>query len=255
MPWGTSNGLRTWNSNCRRLPRKAPTPDFSGSPGRTLANRQSRGRATSGCGSRTTRRRRKSRSGWPGPTTRLHRSPLTSPPAKAASSAYPVPPALRSRRILRLQGDTQDFDNLLYLASESKESATVLYIGRDPSDDPSGHFYYLKRVFEEMPRRTLKVESRSPASSLGIEPGRRCPAHRAVGRNLGRKRRVSPAIRQGRRDRADHCHGSGHGADAFGSGRRPCPARGGLTLPGRRDAVGDRLRPSALRSVRGAAVQ
>ena len=97
--------------------------------------------------------------------------PAYVPPGE--SRVFRVPRAAGSAlgRILRLQGDTQDFDNLLYLASESKESATVLYIGRDLSDDPSGHFYYLKRVFEEMPRRTLKVESRSPASSLGIEPG------------------------------------------------------------------------------------
>ena len=42
----------------------------------------------------------------------------------------------RAKRMLRLQGDTQDFDNSLYVASESRQSATVLYVGRDASDDP-----------------------------------------------------------------------------------------------------------------------
>ena len=77
--------------------------------------------------------------------------------------------------MLRLQGDTQEFDNLLYLASESRESATVLYVGRDASDDPSGLSYYLKRVFEDMPRRTVKVESRAPSAALSTEPGQVVP--------------------------------------------------------------------------------
>ena len=158
--------------------------------------------------------------------------PAYVPPGESRVVRLPRPAGSAPRRMLRLQGDTQEFDNLLYLASESKESATVLYVGRDAADDPSGLSYYLKRVFEDMPRRTVKVESRAPAASLSIEPGLVVPLDRAVGRDLGRERRVSQAIREGRRDRTDRCHGAGQGADPLGSCGRPGPGRGGLALPG-----------------------
>ena len=122
-----------------------------------------------------TRRRSGSRSAWPGPTTRPRRFPPTFPRARAASSACPGPPAPARGGRLRLQGDTQEFDNVLYLAAEAKESAAVLYVGRDAPDDPAGLSYYLNRVFEDTPRRTVKVESRSPAAPLAIEPGRSVP--------------------------------------------------------------------------------
>jgi hypothetical protein len=87
--------------------------------------------------------------------------------------ARPVRP--EAGRVLRLQGDTQNFDNTLYLASETRESATVLYIGRDKPDDPAGLAYYLDRVFEDSPRRAVKVEVRSPTAPLVIASGRSVP--------------------------------------------------------------------------------
>ncbi len=76
---------------------------------------------------------------------------------------------------LRLSGDAQEFDNALYLAAHLREDATILYVGPDAPDDPDGLLYYLGRVFEATPRRGVKVEARSPAAPLTIEPGRAVP--------------------------------------------------------------------------------
>jgi hypothetical protein len=97
--------------------------------------------------------------------------PVYVPPGESRVVRVLRPADSAPRRMLRLQGDTQEFDNVLHLASESRETATVLYVGHDAADDPSGLSYYLKRVFEDMPRRTVKVESRSPAAVLSIRPG------------------------------------------------------------------------------------
>lgn len=101
--------------------------------------------------------------------------PAYVPPGESRVVRVPRPAGSASRRSLRLQGDTEDFDNVVYLASESKGSATVLYLGRDAPDDPAGQFYYLKRAFEELPLRSVKVESRSPANSLTVEPSLEVP--------------------------------------------------------------------------------
>jgi hypothetical protein len=97
--------------------------------------------------------------------------PAYVPPGESRVVRVPRAAGSAPGRTLRLQGDTQEFDNLLYLAAESKEPATVLYVGPDASDDPSGLCYFLKRVFEDMPRRAVKVESRSPATALVVGPG------------------------------------------------------------------------------------
>ena len=106
---------------------------------------------------------------------------------KAAPTSAYVPPGetrvVRVRRpfgvspghSLRLSGDAQEFDNTLYLAAELRDDATILYVGPDAPDDPDGLLYYLDRVFEETPRRSVKVEARSPAAPLTIEPGRPVP--------------------------------------------------------------------------------
>ena len=76
----------------------------------------------------------------------------------------PRPSGSAPRRSLRLQGDTDDFDNVLYLAADSRPPATVIYVGRDARDDPSGLAYYLQRALEAMPRRVVNLAERSPAA-------------------------------------------------------------------------------------------
>ncbi len=76
---------------------------------------------------------------------------------------------------LRLKGDTHGFDNTLYVAADTKSEATVLYVGNDAPDDAEGLLYYLARVFEDTPRRTVKVVSKKPTDPLTIDSPRLTP--------------------------------------------------------------------------------
>lgn len=64
-----------------------------------------------------------------------------------------APPARR----LRLTGDTFTFDNILYLASQPRDEAVVVYLGDDAADDPTGLRYFLERVYQDTPRRAVKL--------------------------------------------------------------------------------------------------
>ncbi len=66
---------------------------------------------------------------------------------------------------LRLTGDVHAFDNTLYFAPERKDEATVVYLGPDAADDPSGMLYYLQRVFEDSARRGVQIDPKP----LGVE--------------------------------------------------------------------------------------
>jgi hypothetical protein len=81
-------------------------------------------------------------------------------------------PKLPNRTTLRLKGDRFDFDNTLYFAAETKGEATVLYVGNDSLEDAEGLSYYLSRVFEDTPRRTVKVVSKKPTDPLTLETPR-----------------------------------------------------------------------------------
>ncbi len=116
-----------------------------------------------GSGSPTTRARAARRSSSPGSTPRgprsARRSTPTSRPARAGSSRSPECPASRPSAS---RGTPHGFDNTLYLAAEAKGEATVLYVGNDAPDDAEGLLYYLGRVFEDTPRRTVKVVAKKP---------------------------------------------------------------------------------------------
>lgn len=101
--------------------------------------------------------------------------PVYVPPGESRVVRVPLPTGAPSGRTLRLQGDAHGFDNDLYFAPEAKESAAVLYVGRDAPDDPSGLLYYLNRVFPNTPRRAVTVEARAPSDPLTFEPGRSVP--------------------------------------------------------------------------------
>ena len=173
--------------------------------------------------------------------------PAYVPPGESRVVRVPRPAGAAPRRSLRLQGDTQEFDNVLYLAAEARESAAVLYVGRDAPDDPAGLLYYLNRVFEDTPRRTVQVESRSPAAPLAIEPGRSVPLIVLAAETSARERRVPAAIRQRRRDRAGRRHGRGQGAEPLGPGGRPGRGHTWRTRPARATRC-SRRSPSTIRS-------
>jgi len=73
---------------------------------------------------------------------------------------------------LRLEGDGETFDNMLWLAADRKEEATVVYLGANAEDDTNGLLYYLERVFLPTPRRTIQVKPLASTAPLIWEPGR-----------------------------------------------------------------------------------
>jgi hypothetical protein len=84
-------------------------------------------------------------------------------------------PRVTAMTTLRLKGDAQPFDNTLYLAGEARAEATVLYVGTDAPDNAEGLLYYLGRVFEDTPRRSVKVATRKPGEPLNLGPPRTMP--------------------------------------------------------------------------------
>jgi hypothetical protein len=97
------------------------------------------------------------------------------PPGESRVVRVPRPSEPSARRSLRLKGDTYAFDNTLYFADERKEEATVLYVGKDGADDPAGLLYYLERVFQDTPRRSVRVVAMLPAATLNLESERTVP--------------------------------------------------------------------------------
>ena len=150
------------------------------------------GRRRSASGSRTTGTLAASRSSWPGSMRRGRRrptSPPTSPPARAASSACPDRRPAR-RAVAAASRATPTSSTTPSTSRRGPDEATVLYLGADAPDDPSGLLYYLDRVFEDTPVRTVKVVATAPTARLAIDPAAdRAPLDRAGGRDLGRERR------------------------------------------------------------------
>jgi hypothetical protein len=118
--------------------------------------------------------------------------PVYVPPGESRVVRVPPPADASPGRVLRLTGDTDGFDNTLYLATEPRDDATVFYVGSDVPDDPAGLLYYLNRVFEDTPRRTVHVEAKSPASALNFAGEKSLPlvvlAGEATPENVGRLR-------------------------------------------------------------------
>jgi hypothetical protein len=91
------------------------------------------------------------------------------PPGESRVVRVPRPQGAAPNRVLRLTGDAQAFDNTLYLVDEGKEEATVVYVGNDRPDDPAGLLYYLERVFQDTPRRSVRIRALAPSEPLAWE--------------------------------------------------------------------------------------
>jgi hypothetical protein len=91
------------------------------------------------------------------------------PPGESRVVRVPRPPASAPSRSLRLKGDAHGFDNTLYLADERAEESVVLYVGGDSADDPAGLLYYLERVYQDTPLRTVRVLPMWPSKPLELE--------------------------------------------------------------------------------------
>ncbi len=76
----------------------------------------------------------------------------------------------RKRVSLVLQGDDSAFDNTLAFADPIRDEANVVALTNDAADDPSGSLYYLMRVFQDDPKRGVKVNAIATSASLSLDP-------------------------------------------------------------------------------------
>jgi hypothetical protein len=88
------------------------------------------------------------------------------PPGESRVVRLARPQGGSRRWALQMKGDAQSFDNTIYLATEPRENATVIYLGMDAPDDPSGLLYYLERLIAGSPQRGLRIEHRAPNAAL-----------------------------------------------------------------------------------------
>lgn len=81
----------------------------------------------------------------------------------------PIAPGLAADRIL-LQGDDEDFDNLVYTKPPEAVRLDVLYIGNDEETNPKQGLYFLKRAFQETRHQTVLVTSCRPKELVPASP-------------------------------------------------------------------------------------
>jgi hypothetical protein len=119
--------------------------------------------------------------------------PVYVPPGESRVVRVPQPPGASVYLGLRLKGDVHGFDNRLFLAAEPRREETVLYIGADRADDPTGILYYLNRVYPETPRRIVRVQPVLPTSELVLATETSLPlvilAGDITSENVGRLRK------------------------------------------------------------------
>jgi hypothetical protein len=108
------------------------------------------------------------------------------PPGQSRIVAMPRPPGAQPHRLV-LQGDAHDFDNALYVAPQSRQELTVVYLGGDAADDPQGCRYYLERALLESPRRSIRLAAPPPDEPLAL-PGEAPPNLIVVAGNLEESR-------------------------------------------------------------------
>jgi hypothetical protein len=60
---------------------------------------------------------------------------------------------------IRLQGDDEEFDNLVFAAPPESVRLNIVYIGNDSETDPKKALYFLKRAFQETRHQTVRVDA------------------------------------------------------------------------------------------------
>ncbi|MDR3635672.1 MAG: BatA domain-containing protein [Isosphaeraceae bacterium] len=91
------------------------------------------------------------------------------PPGESRAVSVPRPADGTTQPTLRLEGDQEGFDNVLYTAAETRSDSTVLYVGRDQADDAAGLLYYLRRVFTDTARSSVRVEAVPPPALAQLD--------------------------------------------------------------------------------------
>lgn len=97
--------------------------------------------------------------------------PVYVPPGESRVVRVPRPAGTAPDLALRLDGDVHGFDNMLYLAADPRREETVVFVGMDRPDDPTGLLYYLDRVYPESARRSVKVRRVVPTDELSFQAG------------------------------------------------------------------------------------
>lgn len=87
------------------------------------------------------------------------------PPGQGRVVAAPMPAAASGATELTLFGDGEVFDNTIFHVASERSSATVLYFGPEPENDPQGGLYYLKRALEDGSGGVVKVVRGSQPTS------------------------------------------------------------------------------------------
>ncbi len=99
-------------------------------------------------------------SGFASPASELHL-----PPGANHSLSLAVPRDSAPDRIL-LRGDTETFDNTVFLVPSANLATRILFLGDDPGDDPKQPLYFLRRVFPGTNASGFMVTPRKAADAF-----------------------------------------------------------------------------------------
>jgi hypothetical protein len=81
-----------------------------------------------------------------------------------------APPSDNRSATLMLRGDHEPFDNTAHYASPQQEQLIVYYISSDPSEEPQGLLYYLRRAWIETAERRVTIEVVRPEETAAWSP-------------------------------------------------------------------------------------
>lgn len=108
------------------------------------------------------------RVGWSPQGTTFAGAPLEVhvPPGQSRIVTAPELPERGALHRLILQGDGQEFDNVLFAVPPRTNRLEVLYFGGDSETDTRQPLYFLQRAFQETPRQVVRVLPRSPEAPV-----------------------------------------------------------------------------------------
>jgi len=87
------------------------------------------------------------------------------PAGQSRIAALPVPPDNSLNRII-LEGDDEDFDNLVFAIPPEPLRLHVLYLGSDLETDPKGAFYFLSRALQQTRHEAVHVSGHRPGERI-----------------------------------------------------------------------------------------
>lgn len=97
------------------------------------------------------------------------RTSVYTPPGESRMVALPARPDSPAFDRVRLIGDDEDFDNLVFVADRRQQVITVLYLGSDDATDAQGMRYYFERAFPESASRRVDIKDQSADQPLAVD--------------------------------------------------------------------------------------